>query len=296
MPQNLVAKIVDYLKLARFHQPTGIWLLFLPVLFTIIFIYKVLINRPDFIFPLLNLGKIILIFFVGAVLTRSAGCIINDIFDAKFDAKVARTKSRPIAAGKISKIEAVIFAAILLLAALFILLHFNKITIILGLSAGFLMMIYPLTKRITYLPQLFLGITFNFGVLLVCSAMLGKINIEAVLIYFAAIIWTLIYDTIYAFQDLEDDLKIGVKSATMLCRKNPQLIFLSLLVLVFLLLALAGYLAGFDADYFFFLGLAHFLLGRKIINCNFSDPKSCLAVFKFNVWFGLIIIFALILQ
>ena len=202
-----MSKIVNYLKLSRLHSPTGIFLLLLPCFYAIALAVKVLPD-PDYYL----LAKMLLLFVLGAVLMRTAGCVINDLLDAKFDAKVARTKNRPIAVGLISKTEALFFLSFLLLFSLIVLVQFNFATIITGIFAFFLVLLYPLSKRITYFPQIILGFTFNLGVFMASFAILEELSESMIVLFLICLIWTIIYDTIYAFQDLQDDLKIGTKS------------------------------------------------------------------------------------
>jgi 4-hydroxybenzoate polyprenyltransferase len=282
--------IFNYLKLTRLHQPIGILLLFLPCLFGLILALKELPDLPKS----LTLYYIIL-FSIGSTLMRSAGCIINDLLDYKFDQKVARTKNRPLALGTISKLSAYILLAVLLSGALVILLQFNQKTIISGIFALALVVTYPLMKRFTYYPQIFLGLTFNFGILMASLALLEKITLPALVLYFTTIIWTVIYDTIYAFQDLEDDLKIGVKSTAIKFSNNPKKILVILSLSMFLGFIYLGYLANFKPGFFITILLASFLLDAKISKCNLENPADCLKTFKANFWVGLLFLLAIIL-
>lgn len=275
----------NYIKLARLDKPAGIWLLFLPCLFGILITTKYPSQNVDFY----HYG---LLFFVGSILMRSAGCVINDILDAKFDEKVSRTRHRKIASKEISKKSAIIFTALLLLPSLFILLQFNMNAIIAGFLSFILVIVYPLAKRITYFPQLFLGLTFNIGAIIAPIAILNNLTAEMFLLYLALVIWTLIYDTIYAFQDIEDDLKIGVKSTTILFKNNPATILKSLNFIMFLLLILIGYSLTLKWEYYIIVLVADLYLNKLIIQCDYTDPKKCLSTFKKNINFGLIIAFA----
>ncbi|MCE3255193.1 MAG: hypothetical protein K0R25_687 [Rickettsiaceae bacterium] len=276
----------QFLTLARFDKPIGIWLLFLPCLFGLALAAK---NSDD------NFIDLTLLFFAGAVLMRSAGCVINDIWDRKFDRNVERTKNRPLASKAISVKNAAIFLAILLIFSLVILLQFNLPTIILGFVSLVFVVLYPLMKRLTYYPQIFLGLTFNLGILFASTAVLGKITFAAALLYLASIIWTIIYDTIYAYQDIEDDLKIGVKSTAIKFQQNPRQILYFLIALFFLLLIFLGIYKGFEFAYFPLTLLAGAHLSCQIKTCNFSDGKDCLNKFRSNFWVGIIILVAIIL-
>ena len=226
---------------------------------------------------------------------RSAGCIINDLFDVKFDKLVSRTKERAIANDEISKKEAIVFLSFLLLGSLVILLQFNLKTIFSGFLILALVICYPLMKRISYYPQFFLGITFNFGVIMGYLAFLDYISISAIVLYISAIIWTIIYDTIYGFQDIDDDLKIGVKSFSIKIKENPQKFLIWFGFAMFMLLILFGSLAKLTAEFFIIIFVADIYLNRIIKKCDFNDSASCLKAFKANIKVGLLILLAIIL-
>ncbi|MBM3579673.1 MAG: 4-hydroxybenzoate polyprenyltransferase [Alphaproteobacteria bacterium] len=276
-----------YLRLTRLHQPTGIWLLFLPCLFGIFLAQK------SAHLQMIELAWIIFLFLVGSVVMRSAGCVINDLFDQKFDALVARTKSRPLAAKELSRQRAFILLDLLLLLGLVILLQFNQQTIFSGFIALALVATYPLMKRITYYPQIFLGLTFNFGILMSSLAMLGNISLTTVLLYTASIIWTVIYDTIYAFQDIEDDLRFGVKSTAIKFKNQPKKIlgFLALMMLVILIIL--GFVADLSFGYFFVILLSCSALISQIQKYDLAT--GALKLFKSNVWIGVGIALAVLL-
>ena len=232
----------------------------------------------------------LILFFLGSVLMRSAGCIINDILDRKYDKKVFRTKERPIASGKISIKLGLLYSLILCLFAFFVLINFNLFTIILALASMPLAFSYPLMKRFTYWPQLFLGVTFNYGLLLGWTSVRGDIDIIPIMFYLGAIFWTLGYDTIYGFQDIEDDEIIGVKSTSIKFKKNPKK-FIFICYLIFILLQIiTGMLMNFE--YYYFVGVLfislHLLIFQNL-NLNISNPKSCLSKFKSNNFLGFII-------
>ncbi len=184
----------------------------------------------DFSSNLENYFFYLLLFFLGAVLMRSAGCIVNDILDKEFDKRVLRTKNRPIASGKISIKVAIFYAATLCLLALFVLLNFNQFTIILALGSMPLAFTYPLMKRYTYWPQLFLGVTFNYGLILGWTAIKGEIDIVPIIFYLGAIFWTLGYDTIYGYQDIKDDEIIGLKSTSIKFKGKEKKFFINMLL------------------------------------------------------------------
>ena len=196
-----------FLELTRLKKPIGYMLLFWPCSWGLTLAYDFSSNLNIYFFYLF-------LFFLGSVLMRSAGCIVNDVLDRKFDKKVFRTKDRPIASGKISIKRALLYSVILCLIAFLVLINFNLFTIILALGSMPLAFMYPLMKRFTYWPQLFLGITFNYGLILGWTAVNGKLEIIPILFYIGAIFWTLGYDTIYGYQDIKDDEIIGLKSTS----------------------------------------------------------------------------------
>lgn len=241
-----------------------------------------------------QINQTLFLFFCGAIIMRSAGCVINDLLDVKFDERVERTRNRPLAAKEISKKNALIFLAFLLACGLIILLKFNLKTILCGIFALALVFAYPMMKRITYYPQIFLGLTFNFGVILSSTALLDQITLSAVILYLALVIWTLIYDTIYAFQDIEDDLRIGVKSSAIAFLQQPRKILNLLSLVMFLLLIILGGLQSFNIRYFITISIAVIYLSYKITNCDFKNPAACLKLFKENVGIGILIALAIL--
>ena len=222
---------------------------------------------------------------------RSAGCIMNDILDRNFDKKVSRTKNRPIASGKISVKLGLIYVICLCLFALLVLINFNTLTIILALGSMPLAFSYPLMKRFTYWPQLFLGITFNYGLILSWISVQNEISFIPIIFYFGAIFWTLGYDTIYGFQDIKDDEIIGVKSTSIKFKNEPKK-FLFICYSVFIIsLLLVGLLMNFKNYYFVFIFFS--ILQLLIFQIKKLDSKSsidCLNKFKSNNFLGLIIL------
>ena len=198
-----------FIELTRLTKPIGFMLLFWPCAWGLTLAYDFSNSLNEYFFYLI-------LFFLGSVLMRSAGCIVNDILDKEFDAKVFRTKNRPIASGKISIKLGLFYAAILCSLAFLVLINFNFFTILLALGSMPLAFTYPLMKRFTYWPQLFLGVTFNYGLILGWTAVKGDLEIIPILFYVGAIFWTLGYDTIYGFQDIQDDEIIGLKSTCLL--------------------------------------------------------------------------------
>jgi 4-hydroxybenzoate polyprenyltransferase len=287
--QGFILKTLPTIKLIRFKKPIGSFLLFLPCLFGL-----VLANHYQNNLSWQTNLWFVFLFFIGSFLMRSAGCIINDIADRDFDKKVARTNNRPIASGQISIKKALFICFLFLLLSLLILLQFNLPTILLGFLALFLVVLYPFTKRFTYYPQLFLGMTFNFGILIGFCAVLGKINLPVFILYLSAIIWVFIYDTIYGYQDIEDDLKIGVKSTSIKFKENPRQILSYFALLHLFLLILVGISAGLNFSYYPTILLASSALVCGIRTCDFNDGNDCLKKFKANIWVGVLILLALI--
>ena len=272
-----------FIELTRLKKPIGFMLLFWPCAWGLTLAYDFSSNLKNYFFYLI-------LFFLGSILMRSAGCIVNDILDKEFDAKVFRTKDRPIASGKISIKIAITYSLILCFLALLVLLNFNLFTIILALGSMPLAFSYPLMKRFTYWPQLFLGITFNYGLILGWTSIKGELDIVPIIFYFGAIFWTLGYDTIYGYQDIKDDEIIGLKSTSIKFKgKEKKFLFIcySLLMIFFFT---GGYFMNFYYSYYLLLlfPLTHlFFFQIKIFNQN--NPKSCLKAFKSNNLFGLMI-------
>ena len=273
-----------FLELTRIKKPIGYMLLFWPCSWGLTLVYDFSENLNTYLFYLI-------LFFLGSVLMRSAGCIVNDILDKKFDRKVERTKNRPIASGKISNFRGILYAAILCFLAFLVLINFNHFTIFLALASMPLAFTYPLMKRFTYWPQLFLGITFNYGLILGWTSINPEINILPIIFYFGAIFWTLGYDTIYGYQDIKDDEIIGVKSTSIKFKKNPKK-FLNLSYMIFATcFLLTGIIMNYNLIFFIFaiIPLGHMFI-YQIKNLDISKPNICLKIFKSNNLFGAIIL------
>ena len=250
----------------------------------------------DFSTKLNNYFFYLILFFLGAVLMRSAGCIVNDILDKEFDKKVFRTKNRPIASGKISVKLAILYVIILCSLALFVLLNFNNFTIILALLSMPLAFTYPLMKRFTYWPQLFLGITFNYGLILGWTSVKDQIDVVPILIYIGAIFWTLGYDTIYGFQDIKDDEIIGLKSASIKFKKNPSKFLITCYSFFLLSLITIGYLMNFNKlSSILYIIIALQMFYFQLNKLNTAIPSSCLRVFKSNNFLGFLVLVGLII-
>ena len=278
-----------FFELTRLKKPIGYMLLFWPCAWGLTIAYDFSNNLELYFFYLL-------LFFLGSVLMRSAGCIINDITDKEFDKKVSRTKNRPIASGDISITLGLIYSAILCLIALFVLINFNKLTIILALCSMPLAFTYPLMKRFTYWPQLFLGITFNYGLILGWTSIQNEISILPIILYFGAIFWTLGYDTIYGYQDIKDDEIIGVKSTSIKFKNNPKK-FLALCYIIFLISILSiNQIMNFNFFCIFLILIIAFqLFYRQILNFNIKDKNKSLEIFKSNNLLGLLVFLNLVL-
>ena len=221
---------------------------------------------------------------------RSAGCIVNDILDRKYDILVDRTKNRPIASGKISTKLGLIYAIFLCFMAFLILIQFNLTTILLGLASMPFAFSYPLMKRYTYWPQLFLGFTFNYGLIMAWFSINSEFSYIPIIFYFGAIFWTLAYDTIYGFQDIKDDEIIGVKSTSIKFKKNPKLLIFLCYLIFILMQILSGILMEFN--YYYFIGaliIALYLYFFQVMKLDISNPKSCLKSFKSNNLLGFLV-------
>jgi 4-hydroxybenzoate polyprenyltransferase len=274
-----------WLRLGRFDRPTGIWLLMLPSWQGIALAAAQRGQPPS---PLL-----LVLFFLGAALMRAAGCAYNDIVDRDIDAKVARTAGRPIPGGEISVKQAWVFIALCCAASLAILLSFNLTAVILGVASLALVAAYPFTKRITWWPQAWLGLTFNWGALLGYAAAEGRVGWPALLLYASGVFWTLGYDTIYAVQDLEDDALAGVKSSARRLGSAAPRAVLGFYVIAFVLALGAAFTAGLGPLFLPPAVIFGMLLARQAQQLRIDDPARALALFKSNTWAGLILFCAL---
>ena len=278
-----------FIELTRLRKPIGFMLLFWPCSWGLTIAY-------DFNQSLLNYFFYLTLFFLGAVLMRSAGCIVNDILDKEFDSKVTRTKDRPIASGKISIKQAIYLSLLLCFLAFLVLINFNTFTIILALGSMPLAFTYPLMKRYTYWPQFFLGITFNYGLILGWVATKGQIELIAILFYLGAIFWTLGYDTIYGFQDIKDDEIIGLKSTSIKFKRSPYIFLIVCYSIFFLTLVFLGYVMAFNNIFFLFMTLIFIhLFYFQIKRLDIKDEKNCLKIFKSNNSLGFLVYLSLII-
>jgi 4-hydroxybenzoate polyprenyltransferase len=278
-----------YLRLARFDRPIGSWLLLMPCWWSAALASGVLHDIKQ-------LPLVVVLFFVGAFVMRGAGCTWNDITDRHLDALVERTRSRPIPAGQISVPQAVAFLVIQALIGLSVLLQFNRFAVLTGIASLLIVAIYPFMKRITWWPQIVLGLAFSWGALMGFAVLLGRIDAAALWLYAGSIAWVIGYDTIYAHQDAEDDALIGIKSTALLfgARTRPALVAFYALAVVLIGVALT--LTGADA--FAWIGLALFAahLVWQIARLDISDTALCLRVFKSNRDAGLLLFAGLLVD
>ena len=273
-----------FFELTRLKRPTGYMLLFWPCAWGLSIAYDFQNSLDKYLFYLV-------LFFFGSVLMRSAGCIVNDIIDKDFDKKVARTKNRPIASGKISVRLSLLYSGILCLLAFFVLINFNNLTILLAILSMPLAFTYPLMKRYTYWPQLFLGVTFNYGLILGWTSIVGDISYIPIIFYLGAIFWTLGYDTIYGFQDIKDDEIIGVKSTSIKFKENPK-IFLTLCYLIFSISFITtGILLELNVLFYILMTIILFhLFYFQISKFDSKNSIKCLKIFKSNNFFGFLVL------
>ena len=271
-----------FIDITRLNKPIGFMLLFWPCSWGLAYAYSINNDKNIFIYYLF-------LFFIGSVLMRSAGCIFNDIVDKDFDKKVSRTNRRPIASGKISVKKSLLYVFLICLLALIILLQFNLITILLGMGSMFLAFSYPFMKRLTYWPQLFLGLTFNWGAIMAWTSFDNEISFEILAIYVAAIFWTLGYDTIYGAQDMSEDEIIGVKSTAIKFKKHLKLFVSSsyFLTITILTVLFFEYLRINMFTFIFLLFI--FSLVFQLLKFKENKPEICLKMFKVNNLSGLLL-------
>jgi len=278
-----------YFRLARLDRPIGTWLLLIPCWWGLA-LATVSVLGPN---PVVS-AWYALLFAIGSLVMRAAGCAWNDILDRDFDGRVARTAMRPIPSGVISVRQALVFMGLMSLIALVVLLAFNRFTILLAISSLVLVALYPLMKRITYWPQAFLGITFNWGVLVGWAAVTGGLAAPALWLYAAAICWTIGYDTIYAHQDKDDDALIGLKSTALRFGDGTRPMLFLFYGLTIALIAVSFRSANLNWPGYVFLSAAALHLGYQAATVKFDDPHNCLAIFKSNTRTGLYVIAAIV--
>lgn len=277
------APVRPYCRLARLDRPIGTWLLLLPCWWSLALATD---GWPNLYY--------IVLFGAGALLMRGAGCTINDLADREFDAKVARTATRPIANGDVSPFQAMLFLGLQLGLGLLVLLQFNTYTVWLGISSLGIIVIYPFMKRITYWPQACLGLAFNWGALVGWTAEAGQLQVAPVVMYAAGFFWTLGYDTIYAHQDKADDIRVGVKSTALKFGEKTKPWISGFYGISLLLMAASGYLVGLSWVYYAGLVLCGGQMIWQIKTLDIDNPKNCLVRFKSNRNFGLVLTAAII--
>ena len=286
-----------FLKLSRWDRPIGTWLLMIPCLWGLGF--AVISN--DTKITLMDFW-LYLAFFLGSILMRGAGCTWNDINDREFDSLVKRTKLRPIPSGQISIRNAIIWMSAQVFVSFLILLTFNNYAILVGIIALIPVFVYPFAKRFTWWPQLFLGIAFNWGILLAYAAQTGRLDLPALILFLSGIVWTLFYDTIYAHQDTEDDAIIGIKSTARLFGNKSKRWLLSFIIICSILMELSFYLAlnSKPKEFIILSTISVFAFALHLLNqvrtLNINSSASCLSLFKSNKTSGLIIAFSLFFQ
>ena len=275
----------DFVQLMRLEKPIGIYLLLWPTLWALWVASK---GVPDF--------KWLLIFVLGTLFMRAAGCVINDYADRHFDGHVARTRARPLADGRVTPREALILFAVLVALSFVLVLFTNLTTILLSFGGLALAACYPFMKRYTYYPQVVLGAAFSWGMPMAFTAETGSLPAAAWLLYIANLLWTVAYDTYYAMTDREDDLKIGVKSTAILFGEADRLIILTLQGLALLCLAMAG--ARFSLGIWFLLGLlgAAACFAWEFWSTRGREPQACFAAFLHNHWAGLAILLGIVVD
>lgn len=280
---RLPAGIRPYALLARLDRPIGTWLLFLPGL------WGLALGGAPWPDPWL-----VALFGIGAVVMRGAGCVVNDLWDRDIDRRVARTAGRPLASGLLSVRQALAFLLLLLLVGLAILLQLSLAAILLGIASLIPIAIYPAMKRITWWPQAFLGVTFNWGVPMGYAAATGTVAAEALVLYAAAFFWTLGYDTIYAHQDREDDALVGVHSTARLFGEATRPFLAACYAATVLLAALAGTMAGLGAAFYAVLGIAAAMLAWQVVTLSIDDAARCGRLFRANRDVGLVVAAAIV--
>jgi 4-hydroxybenzoate polyprenyltransferase len=273
-----------YVRLIRLDRPIGTWLLLLPCWWGVVLAGG---RVPDL--------WLMFLFGIGAIVMRGAGCIVNDIYDREIDQLVERTQSRPLASGEVKVWQAVLFLALLLVIGFCVLMQFNRFTIVLGVASLALVFTYPLAKRVTWWPQLVLGLAFNWGALMGWSAVQGTLGLPALLLYAAGIFWTLGYDTIYARQDMRDDALAGVKSLALKLGDNARPWVAGFYTAALLILVAAGLAAGLGNSYYILLAIAAFHAIWQLAGWRMDDPANCLQRFRRNRDFGLIVLAAIMI-
>jgi 4-hydroxybenzoate polyprenyltransferase len=277
-----------YLRLARLDRPIGSWLLLMPCWWSV-----GLAGMHNDRFP--SLWHIVL-FFIGAFAMRGAGCTWNDLVDRDLDGRVERTRSRPIPSGQVTVAQATMFMVALALVGFLVLIQFNRFTVATGIASLLVVVIYPFMKRITYWPQIFLGLAFSWGALMGWPATFGRLDWPAIVLYAGSILWVIGYDTIYAHQDRDDDPLIGIKSTALLFGDRTATMLATFYAGAIVLIAAAGFMAG--GGIVFTIGIVAFAahLAWQVTRLDIDDPAHCLVLFKSNRDAGLILFGAMLLE
>jgi 4-hydroxybenzoate polyprenyltransferase len=277
-----------YLRLARLDRPIGSWLLLMPCWWSV-----GLAGMHNDRFP--SLWHIVL-FFIGAFAMRGAGCTWNDLVDRDLDGRVERTRSRPIPSGQVTVAQATMFMVAQALVGFLVLIQFNRFTVATGIASLLVVVIYPFMKRITYWPQIFLGLAFSWGALMGWPAAFGRLDWPAIVLYAGSILWVIGYDTIYAHQDRDDDLLIGIKSTALLFGERTPTMLANFYAAATVLIAAAGFMAG--GGIIFAVGIVAFAahLAWQVSRLDIDDPAHCLVLFKSNRDAGLILFAAMLLD
>lgn len=273
-----------YVLLMRLDRPIGAWLLFLPGL------WAFALAAPSWAEGL----RLTLLFGLGAVLMRGAGCVVNDLWDRDLDRRVERTRGRPLASGAVTPRQAALFLLALLLVSLLILLQLNAAAIALGVLSLVPVVLYPLAKRVTDWPQAMLGLTFGWGAPMGHAAATGGVDAVTAALYLAAIVWILGYDTIYAHQDREDDAIVGIRSTALRFGARTRPFLAACYAMTLALLAVTGWLAGLSWPFYVALALPAALLARQVLTLDIRDQAHCLRLFKANREVGLAVALALL--
>jgi 4-hydroxybenzoate polyprenyltransferase len=278
------AALLPYIRLARLDRPIGTWLLLFPGWWSVAMASKG--RAPDWL--------LLALFAIGAVAMRGAGCTLNDLIDRDLDAQVTRTQTRPLPSGQVTPRQALIFMALQLLVGAAILLSFNRFAIALGIAVLVLIATYPLMKRVTYWPQFFLGLNFNWGALLGWAAERGPLGAPPVLLYLGGIAWTLGYDTIYAHQDKEDDARIGIKSSALRLGAGTRPYLFAFYGVAAAFWLMAGIAADLAWPYEVGLALALLQMGWQAARVDFDNPDDCLVKFRSNRWVGWLLLLGIV--
>lgn len=277
--------VQPYLKLSRIDRPIGTWLLLFPGL------WSIALAAPIGEVPNLEL---FVLFGIGALVMRGAGCTLNDIADRNFDGQVERTRKRPLPSGQVTLLQAYLWLGFQCFVGFLILIQFNLFAILLGAASLILVAIYPFAKRFTYWPQFFLGLAFNYGALLGWAAVTSNLGIAPIIMYVGGIAWTLGYDTIYAHQDKEDDVLIGIKSTALKFGQNTKSWLIGFYTITLLALLACGYVVGLTAPFYTFMAGAAVHLVWQIRSLDINDGDLCLLLFKSNKFFGTLVLIGII--